>query len=183
MDKTQFEQLFRAHFQRLCSFARQYVADRDTAQDICQKVFVRLWEKRAEMDPDRSIASYLFTSVKNRCLNHIRDHKKYRSRLLDVECGDFDIGVTEDHFVLGELQDRIEEALNALPAKCREVFELSRYEQKKYREIADHLGISQKTVEAHMSRALRSLRENLGDYLTFLLLMNSLGIDLLNIQF
>lgn len=174
MDKTHFEQMFRMHFERLCSFARQYVADRDTAQDICQKVFISLWEKREEMDPDRAIASYLFTSVKNRCLNHIRDHKKYRSHLLDVECGDLEIGtaITEDHFAVEELQQRIDAALATLPPKCRQVFELSRYEQKKYKEIAAELDISQKTVEAHMSKAIKSLRDHLGDYLTVLILLN-----------
>lgn len=176
MDKVQFEQLFRMYFERLCAFARQYVSDRDTAQDICQKVFIRLWEKREEMDPERSIASYLFTSVKNRCLNHIRDHKKYRSRVLDVTCGDLEIGmaITEDHFAVEELQQRIDAALNTLPPKCRKVFEMSRYEQKKYKEIALELDISQKTVEAHMSKAIRSLRDQLGDYLTLLLLLNML---------
>ena len=176
MDKMHFEHLFRTHFERLCSFARQYVADQDTAQDICQKVFIRLWEKRAEMDSGRSIASYLFTAVKNRCLNHIRDHKKYRSHLLDVDCGDIEIGlaITEDHFAVAELQQRIDAVLNTLPPKCREVFELSRYEQKKYKEIAAELDISQKTVEAHMSKAIKILRDHLGDYLCVLLLLNML---------
>lgn len=176
MDKTHFEQLFRMHFERLCSFAKQYVADMDTAQDICQKVFIRLWEKREDMDTERSITSYLFTSVKNRCLNHIRDHKKYRSQLLDMECGDLEIGmaITEDHFALQELQERIEAALATLPPKCRQVFELSRYEQKKYKEIALELDISQKTVEAHMSKAIKMLRDDLGDYLTVLILLNLL---------
>jgi RNA polymerase sigma-70 factor (ECF subfamily) len=176
MDKTHFEHLFRTHFERLCSFARQYVADMDTAQDICQKVFIRLWEKREEMDTSRSITSYLFTSVKNRCLNHIRDHKKYRSHLLDVECGDLEIGlaISEDHFALQELQQRIDKALATLPPKCRQVFEMSRYEQKKYKEIASELDISQKTVEAHMSKAIKLLRDDLGDYLTLLILLNML---------
>lgn len=176
MDKTHFEHLFRTHFERLCSFARQYVSDLDTAQDICQKVFIRLWEKREEMDTGRSIASYLFTSVRNRCLNHIRDHKKYRSHLLDVECGEFEIGtaITEDHFAVEELQQRIDAALATLPPKCRQVFEMSRYDQKKYREIADELDISQKTVEAHMSKAIKSLRDHLGDYLTVLILLQML---------
>lgn len=158
------------YFERLCSFARQYVSDNDTAQDICQKVFISLWEKRATIDPERSISSYLFTSVRNRCLNHIRDHKKFRSRLLDVECGEIEIGITEDHFALEELQQRIEAILETLPPKCRQVFELSRYENKKYKEIAEELDIAQKTVEAHMSKAIKSLRDQLGDYLTMLIL-------------
>lgn len=168
-DQVQFEQLFKTHFQPLCRFARQYVPDIDTAQDICQRVFIRLWEKREEMDPNRSINAYLFTSVKNRCLNYIRDHKKYRSQLLDHECGDFDIGMTEDYFALEELQKSIDAALSTLPPKCRLVFEMSRYRQMKYKDIAEELDISQKTVEAHMTKAMKSLRIELGDYFVLLI--------------
>ena len=125
------------------------------------------------MDPEKAIRSYLFTSVKNRCLNHIRDQKKYRSRILDVDIHDVDIAFEEDQMAVDELQKRIDFALNRLPDKCRQVFELSRYEHKKYQEIADKLNISKKTVEAHMSRALRSLREDLGDYLSLLLLIGT----------
>lgn len=171
LDQRQFEKLFRAHFEPLCRFARQYVPDRDAAQDICQKVFVHLWEKREEIDMERSVLAYLFTAVKNRCLNHIRDHKKYRSELLDVECGDIEIGITEDHFALSELQHRIDQALATLPPKSRLVFEMSRYQGLRYQDIAAELDISQKTVEAHMSKAIRTLRVELGDYLTVLLLL------------
>ena len=165
MDKAQFEQLFRLHYAHLCNFANQYVGDEDSAQDICQKVFIRLWEKRADMDSKQSIKSYLFTAVKNRCLNHIRDNKKYRSRLLDVDCGDIEFAFEDtDQFAAQELQDKIEAVLSTLPPKCRQVFEMSRYQQMKYREIADELAVSQKTVEAHMSRAMKAFRMALSDY-------------------
>jgi len=171
-----FEDLFKTYFQHLCSFAQQYVGDADAAQDICQKVFIRLWEKREEMDPKKAIKSYLFTSVKNRCLNYIRDHKKYRSQILDLDCGDFDLFSEEDHFAEEELKDKIEAALSTLPPKCRLVFEMSRYQQMKYNEIAEELDISQKTVEAHMSKAMKSLRQELKDYLfIFILIWGGMG--------
>ena len=173
LDKTTFEVLFKSNFVHLCNFALQFVGDMDTARDITQKIFIHLWENRAQMNPDKAIRSYLFTSVKNRCLNHIRDQKKYRSRILDVDIHEVDIAFEEDQLAVDELQTRIDLALSRLPEKCRQVFELSRFEQKKYQEIADKLDISKKTVEAHMSRALRSLREDLGDYLYLLLLLSA----------
>jgi RNA polymerase sigma-70 factor (ECF subfamily) len=165
LTRQDFEALFKEHFAFLCNFAQQYVHDGDTAQDICQRVFIRLWEKREEMDPHKSIQSYLFTAVKNRCLNHLRDNKKYRSKVLDLDCGDIDFSREDtDQLATDELRARIQEALNDLPEKCRMVFEMSRFQQMKYQEIADELDISQKTVEAHISKALKSLKEALKDY-------------------
>ena len=172
LDKAQFEELFRNHFSYLCNFARQYVGDADAAQDICQKVFIRLWERRADMDVTKSIKSYLFTAVKNRSLNYIRDHKKYRSRLLDVDCGEVEVGMEDDDWLAAEeLQSRINTILAGLPPKCRRVFEMSRFEDKKYREIAAELDISQKTVEAHMSKAMKVFRQSLAPYLTLIVFL------------
>ena len=159
-DQKQFEQLFKSHFQYLCNFANQYVNDMDAAQDICQKVFIALWEKRNNLQPQQSIKSYLFTAVKNRCLNYIRDNKKYRSRVLDLDCGDFDMAIENEEATDQEaLKSKINQALNELPEKCRQVFEMSRFQGMKYREIAEELDISQKTVEAHMTKAMKMLRE------------------------
>lgn len=163
LNEKQFEDLFKLHIGYLCNFAKQYVQDADTAQDICQKVFIALWEKRASLNPNLSIKSYLFTAVKNRCLNHIRDHKKYRSKVLDLDCGDFDLNIEASSIKDNDLAAQIEKALSTLPEKCRKVFEMSRYQDMKYREIAEELDISQKTVEAHMSKALKTLRVLLKD--------------------
>lgn len=170
-DKPAFENIFKSHFVHLCNFANQYVSDMDAARDICQKVFILVWENRENIKPDQNIRSYLFTAVKNRCLNHIRDQKKYRSRILDVDIQDVDIAFEEDQLAVADLENKIKRALEALPEKCRQVFEMSRYEDKKYQEIADELQVSKKTVEAHMSRALRSLREDLKDYLHLLFIV------------
>lgn len=170
-DERQLEELFKLHFQYLCNFAKQYVGDMNVAQDITQKVFIRLWEKRSELDPASSLKSYLFTSVKNRCLNHIRDNKKYQSKILDVDCGDFDLAIEEDPFAEEELSEKIAAALASLPPTCRKVFEMSRFQGMKYAEIAEELSVSQKTVEAHMSKALKILREALKQYLLILLLI------------
>jgi len=173
--ERQFEALFKLHFQYLCNFARQYVGDTDAAQEITQKVFITLWEKREEMDPKLAVKSYLFTSVKNRCLNFIRDNKTYRSKVLDLDCGEVVIGIEEEYFEEEELKEQIREALASLPPTCRKVFEMSRFQQMKYKEISEELEISQKTVEAHMSKALKMLREALKQYLLILLLILGYG--------
>ncbi len=169
--RSDFEQLFKSHFVHLCNFAHQYVPDQDSAKDITQKVFINLWENRENIDPDKSIRSYLFTSVRNRCLNYIRDQKKYRSKVLDLEIHDFDVTFEEDHMAVDELKAKIAEAMAVLPEKCRMVFEMSRYKNMKYRDIAETLDVSVKTVEAHMSKALKTLRKQLQDYMYLLVLI------------
>ncbi len=171
LDKALFEELFNLHFKHLCHFAKQYVKDDDSCQDVVQKVFISLWSRRADIDPQQGIVPYLFTAVKNRCLNHLRDHKKYRSHVLDLDCGDLEVvpPLVDHQLAVEELQEKIDAALDKLPEKCRLVFEMSRYRDMKYREIAQTLGISPKTVEAHMSKAINSLRKDLERYMTILI--------------
>jgi len=162
LNKTLFEQLFREHFNPMCHFVMTYVSDHDAAQEIVQDVFINLWQKRETITSTLTLKSYLFTSAKNRSLNYIRDQKKFRSYVLDIEA-ELEETVVEDIFAEQETADKINAALEKLPAKCRQVFELSRYDELKYKEIADKLGISQKTVEIHISKALKVLREELKD--------------------
>lgn len=148
-----------------------YVNDRDSAQEIVQDVFINLWEKRETIDPGKPVKSYLFTSVRNRCLNFIRDHKKFRSYYLDVELEMEVKWEDNDNLSEADTERRVSEALNKLPEKCREVFELSRFDELKYKEIAEKLGISVKTVEVQMSKALKVMRGELKDLLIVLILM------------
>jgi RNA polymerase sigma-70 factor (ECF subfamily) len=171
LDKAAFEKLFRSFFPGLVLFARKYVPDQDTAKEIVHNVFLNLWEKRGKVDAGSPLKSYLFTSVHNRCLNFIRDQKKFdrdESHFQRMESTEFTDGT--DRLEEQELEQRIFDALQALPEKCREVFTLNRFEGLKYAEIAEKLDISVKTVEAQMSKALRILREKLLDYLTILIL-------------
>lgn len=171
LDKPLFEQLFKEHFAPLCQFAVQFVQDSDAAKDIAQKVFINLWENREHIDPQKPVRSYLYTSVRNRCLNYIRDNKKYRSQTLDIELMEGVFFFEEDNPGLSDLERQIKTALESLPEKCRQVFEMSRFEDKKYKEIAQELDISEKTVEAHMSKALKTLKEQLKEYLPVLCLI------------
>lgn len=171
LDKPAFEELFRSFFPGLVLFAQKYLPDQDTAKEIVHNVFINLWEKREKVDAGSSLKSYLFTSVYNRCLNHIRDQKKFdkdETHFMQLDSTEFADG--PDRLEEQELEERIYVALQALPVRCREVFTLNRFEGLKYAEIAEKLGISVKTVEAQMSKALKILREKLVDYLTVLLL-------------
>ncbi|MBN1339811.1 MAG: RNA polymerase sigma-70 factor [Bacteroidales bacterium] len=171
LDKDAFEKLFKGHFLHLCNFAVGYTGDMEACREIVQEVFLNLWQNRENIDPEKPVKSYLFTSVKNRCLNHIRDNKKFRSSLLDLDVLENDSAEAGDAFPALELQDQIRKALDKLPEKCREVFELNRVSGMKYKEVSEKLGISVKTVEAQISKALRILREELKDYMVVLLMM------------
>ncbi len=164
-----YEELFRTYFSSLCYFARKYIRDLDTCKEIVHNVFVNIWEKREEFDFEKPAKSYLFTSVYNRCMNYIRDHKKF----VDQEDSSIIMNpglttINSDHLEEAELESKIWQGIQSLPEKCREVFIMNRFEEKKYAEIADQLGISVKTVEAQMSKALKTLRDFLIEYIHFL---------------
>lgn len=176
--KRQFETLFREHFSGLSYFARKYTGDLDSAKEIVHGVFIRIWENRSEFDWENPAKSYLFTSVYNRSMNYLRDNKKFISHEeATLHNMVVDESVFTDNLETAELEGRIKSALQKLPEKCREVFELSRFEGMKYSEIAKHLKISVKTVETQMSKALNILKEELKDYLTILLLILLINIS------
>jgi RNA polymerase sigma-70 factor, ECF subfamily len=170
LDRKAFELLFQEHYGALGRFAAGYINDRESAEEIVQDVFVNLWQKRDSIDSNKPVKSYLYTSVKNRCLNYIRDNKKFRSQYLDIEA-ELEIPVKErDYFSEAYTEQKVKQALEKLPEKCREVFELNRFEGLKYQQLADKLGISVKTVEAQMSKALKILREELKDLILLILI-------------
>ena len=140
--------------------------DEDDAKEVVHRVFINLWEKRGEIDLSTSLKSYLFTSVHHRSLNVIRDKKKFSSGEVPEMAGEWDVSSQIESM---ELEEKIKEVIKSLPEKCREVFEMNRFDGLKYSEIAVELGISVKTVENQMSKALKILREKLSKYLTILL--------------
>jgi RNA polymerase sigma-70 factor (ECF subfamily) len=163
-----FEQLFRELFKPLCSFSGKYVGDLDEAKGVVHEVFVLVWEKFDTLPPDTHYRSYLYTAVRNRSLNYLRDKKKH-VMLERVE----ESQMTEVNTTLetSELEREIELAIQLLPDKCRMVFELSRQDGLKYSQIAQKMGISIKTVEAQMSKALGVLREHLHEFLSLFIFM------------
>ena len=172
VQKKQFEILFREYFTGLTLFARKYTGDTDSAKEIVHSVFIRIWENRSSFEWDKPAKSYLFTSVYNRSLNFVRDNKRFvRQDDIPVQASLAGEGAFDHVLETTELEHRIEIALDKLPPKCREIFELSRFSNKKYTEIAAQLGISVKTVETQMSRALHVLKAELKDYLTVIILI------------
>lgn len=173
LDARLFEKWYQEYYERLVHYATSILKDVDIAEGQVQDMFVNLWEKRDSIEIDRSEFSYLMRSVHNRCLNQIKHQKvKYQhaeeSRYLGHD-------TFEDSFESFELEERIQEAIDELPEKTREVFEYSRFKGMKYQEIADKQGTSVKTVENQMGKALKHLRLKLGDYLRAIIL---LGINL-----
>jgi len=166
LEGQNFERLFRDFFPPLMAFARKILGDEDDAREVVHQVFINLWEKRAEVDLSSSLKSYLFTSVHNRSLNVIRDRKKFSSEEVPEVAGEWDVSAQIESM---ELEEKIRESIASLPEKCREIFELNRFSGLKYSEIASQLGISVKTVENQMTKALKILREQLGKYLGLLL--------------
>lgn len=170
-DKQVFEQLFRSCYVPLCNYAAGIVSDKDEAEDIVQQTMITFWEKRETIEITTSVKSYLYRAVHNQALNKIRHDKVRQEYSKDVQSSDEHVSEAASGKILQqEMQAKIAEAINQLPDQCRTVFQLSRFENLKYLEIANHLGISVKTVENHMGKALRLMRISLKDYLPLCLL-------------
>lgn len=143
----------------------------DECKDIVHNVFVNLWQKQDELDGERPIKPYLFKAVHNRCLNHIRDRKKIVRHDLMMEDHPLEQYIESPDFVeQSELEMKVAKCIDELPDTCRQIFKLSRFEEKKYKEIAELLGISVKTVEGQMTKALKLLRVQLAEYLPKILI-------------
>ena len=160
-----FELLFKSQYEKLCKRAYALLNDMDEAEETVQGVFISIWEKRKEMQVTESINAYLSRAVRNAALNrikHINVRLKYSREQQILQDGNPPL--TEISHA-GELRARISAAIESLPEQCRLIFKLSRFEEMKYAEIAEKLGISVKTVENQMGKALRVLREKLKDYM------------------
>lgn len=163
-DEKAFETLFRAYYPFLCMYATQLLKDPSAAEEIVQELFVRLWEKRKDINIETSVKNYLFRAVKNHCLNHVR-HSKIKDEYFRIIQSEQNIFSEEDFESQTELMQKIDESIASLPEKRREIFRLSRQEGLKYKEIAAKLNVSIKTVETQMGFAIKSLREMLKDFL------------------
>lgn len=176
-DLKVFEELFFTYHGRLVLFANKFLGDMQASQDMVQDVFVNLWDKADQFEIKESPKSYLFQAVKNVCLNHARHitikqnaaiefENKLRAQEQQIEAN-----TSSPYFSLIELEleDKINEVIESMPDKCREVFKMSRFESLKNKEIAEKLDISVKMVEKHISKALSILRTDLAEYIGLLL--------------
>ena len=173
-DDRAFEHLFKFHYKALHAYASVMLRDEDTAEEIVQSMFLRFWEKRSLLNVQTSVKAYLYKCVHNDSLNHLK-HQTIKAKYQD-----YAVKSINDHdepasakMELTELESRLQEALRELPEQCRTIFQMSRFEELKYREIAEQLGLSVKTVENQMGKALRILRLKLADFITVIALMLS----------
>lgn len=171
-DKHAFDQVFISHFKRLKAYAHTWIKEADDAEEIVQNVFVRIWTRREQLQTNGALNAFLYRSVYNECLNHLK-HQKIRanfslhvSQTLEKQTGNL-----THEIMAAELKKNIYLAINDLPDKCRQIFELSRFNHLKYHEIAETLNLSVKTVENQMGKALRVLRLKMADFLILLLLL------------
>ena len=167
-DEAAFDAVFRQWYEPLCHYAARLAdGDMDEAEDLVQQVFVKIWEQRARLDIAWSLKAYLYKTVHNAALNRLRAART-RAKYLEFNAAQLENEQVPPDHAASELKERLQKALDLLPPQCRHVFELSRFEELKYREIADQLGISIKTVETQMGKALRIMRLQLADYLVTL---------------
>ncbi len=169
--KDGFKNIFQQFFQPLYHLSSHYLEDPDEAKEVVQDAFVKLWEVRQNLDEDSNIRNFLFTLVKNNCLNLLKrkqlllkHHEKLKWMEMHYQYESLS-RMGDDYLEFNELKDKIDLAIKNLPEHCRVVFEMSRFEELKNREIAEKLGVTQKTVEAHLTKALKILRNELKDYL------------------
>jgi len=160
-DLSEFEELFKSYYNPLCNYVYSIVKDKDQSEEIVQEFFYNYWKNRKEISIKLSLKAYIYRSVRNsaiRYLQHKQIEQKYLNNLHSEDL------VTSPSLTMeySEMNEVVETTLSQLPERCRQIFELSRYNGLKYHEIADLLSISVKTVEADMSKALFTFRQNLG---------------------
>ena len=178
-EKSAFEEIYYDFFGLMFHFSLQYIHEERISEEIVQDTFLKLWEIRETLNEDFNIRNFLYTITKNNCLNYLRNQKtalKHQENLKYLEM-QFNYEALErlgSFIEFEELRTKIEKALAALPDNLRETFMLSRFEEIPYKEIALKQSISIKTVEAHMTKALKILRHELKDYLTIIYLITNL---------
>ncbi len=181
-DESSFERMFRTFYPRLCAYARTILSDNEEAEEVVQSLFCRLWEQRATLDVTTSVQAYLFRAVRNASLNQIKKVQiRDAYKVLNLEEMNQNPEFQPDHATTDDLRTRIEKAIADLPEQCRLIFKMSRFEELKYKEIADSLGISVKTVENQMGKALKILRFKLADFLTVILVIFGTLIELISL--
>jgi RNA polymerase sigma-70 factor, ECF subfamily len=163
-DNGAYEMVFSKYYRPMTAYAFRFLGNLADSESIVQDVFLRLWQKRKEIMITSSLQNYLFRSVKNHCINYI-EHEKIKTGYQTMVIRDeADRSEYSEFFLEFGLKKRIEAAIALLPGKRQEIFRLAREDGLKYREIAERLEISVKTVETQMTLALRQLRELLKEY-------------------
>jgi RNA polymerase sigma-70 factor (ECF subfamily) len=179
-NKSEFERIYLDFFDVLYALGMQYTSDQSVAESIVQDAFLKLWEIRENLLPETNIRNFLYTLTKNLCLNYLRNQKvawrnlnrvKFCESVYAMESLD---RIGNNFMEFEELSRKLELVIENLPEEIKIVFKMSRFEELKYREISEKLGISEKTVEARITKALKILRTELKDFLpVFYLICNN----------
>jgi RNA polymerase sigma-70 factor (family 1) len=161
-DKEQFELLFRSSYVSLVRYAKTLIKDHDSAEEIVQDLFFRLWRDKEKIKIESSLNGYLFRSVHNRCLHYMEHNRIVARHAEEISYSKKDNQENpSDILYYKELQAKIARILERLPERCGKIFYMSRFEGLKYNEIADKLSVSVKTVESNMGKALKEFRKEL----------------------
>lgn len=165
-----FETVFKDYYGRLCNYANTYINNMIEAEEMVQGTFLILWEKHEMIDIHTSLKSYLYRSVHNNCINHVK-HLQVRRNHHDeyLHYADIEYEQVSNDLIGKELEQKINSVVDSLPPQCQAVFKLSRFENLTYNEIAEKMGLSVKTIENHMIKALKTLRVELKEYLPLLI--------------
>jgi len=165
-----FNFIFRKYYKVLVVQSVRFVHDQDTAQSLVQNCFIKFWEKRHELQNIENLCSYLFIMMRNKSIDHLRKQQRMHSVPLTVN-SDFLESVTDETIDANDLSTHLWQAIAVLPERCRKAFEFSRIDGLTYSQIAQKMGISNKAVEALISRSLKLLRANLVDFLGILIFL------------
>ncbi|MDR1120796.1 MAG: RNA polymerase sigma-70 factor [Dysgonamonadaceae bacterium] len=170
----EFSRIYVLYFPKMVRFAREYVISEEEAKNIVQDLFLYLWEQRETLNAISNLNAFLFTLIKNRCIDYYRRYNRFESKKESLDnirerelhlrmeaLRQFDVNMFSTH----EIEEILDKAIQNLPEKCRQVFVLSRMEGLKHEEIACRLDISVNTVQNHISTALRKLKVELKDFL------------------
>lgn len=168
-----FSTIFESYYRNLVVYASIFVSSIEICEDIVQSVFLRLWENRHDLSIETSIKSYLYCSVKNKCLNELKHHKirsNYEIYVTAFNDENYDV----DKIVMyKDCKSNLNKALEQLPEKYRQVFIMSRYYGLKYKDISSQLGVSKRTVEDRMKHSIVLLKDLMKDFLLFIVLFAS----------
>ncbi len=180
MDTSEFSKLFNRYHKNFISFANSYIRDLSMAEDYVTEAWLYYWENKDRLPAETNIPAYVLTTIKNKCLAHLRHkvvHERVMNKIQDTLQWEMNMRIArleacEPHWIFTEeMQSIIHDAILKLPEQTRTIFCMSRYSQMSQKEIASRLGISLKTVEFHMTKAMKFLRKELCDYFPSVMLL------------
>lgn len=173
-DQEAFKELFFDFYPALCVFAGRYISSPEACEDIVQDTFFYLWKNRKKIEISSSFKNLLITSVKNNCTDYLRK-QSVRQHHVGIQVTSATTDTPEVIYTIGELEEMLHTALKQLPENVRRAFELSRFGNMTYNQIAEEMSVSPKTIEAYISKALSVLRAELKDYLPLVLFTYSIA--------